>query len=144
MKKSVKMMLALALVVIMGVASQESYLADVRQFQIMKTQGKTGVTTNVYMPFYEEAITYKLKSLSGTCSYVAAKCVTDPKAENVYRINNSMRGYLYTKPDQATFKLWYHWYELQFRPQVTFVMSIEHNSTNLKNDTLTSTGSISY
>ena len=137
-------MVMLVMVIIMGFASQESFFADVRNFQIIKTQGKTGTTTNVYMPFYEETITYELTSLSGTCTYVAAKCTTDSKSQNVYRINNENRGFIHTKPDKETFKIWYHWAEISKRPKITFVMSIENNSSNLVNDTLISTGRISY
>lgn len=137
-------MVMLVMVIIMGFASQESFFADVRNFQIIKTQGKTGTTTNVYMPFYEETITYELKSLTGTCTYVAAKCITDPNSQNVYKINNEISGYIHTKPDKESFKMWYHWAEISKRPRITFIMSIENNSTNLINDTLTSTGSITY
>lgn len=38
MKKSCKMMVMLVMVIIMGFASQESFFADVRNFQIIKTQ----------------------------------------------------------------------------------------------------------
>lgn len=47
MKKSVKMIVALVLVVIMGFVSQESFLADTYNWQIIKTPGKTNVETSV-------------------------------------------------------------------------------------------------
>lgn len=143
MKKSKKMIVALALVVIMGFVSRESFFAYVDDWQIIKTPGLTNISTNAYMPYWDRDITYELSSLTGTCTYVAAKCVTDPADSLLYTIDNSLSGFLHSKPDSVTFRLNYSWFGEKSTVEATFKISIDNNSTNLINETLTATGSIS-
>lgn len=150
MKKSIKMMVVLALALIMGFVSQEDVFAANKatgaitySWQIMKMPGSTNVTTKVYLPYWENDIIYELDSLTGTCTYVVARCEADPVDDAYYTINNSLSGFEHTKPANETFRIKYTTWGILNKREVTLVMSIKHYSSNLINETLTSTGTVS-
>ena len=143
MKKRIKMIVVLVLVLGMVFVSSESYLAYAVNWQIVKTPGFTGVETEVHMPYWERDWTYELYSLTGTCTYVVAKCVTDPDDSLYYSIDNTISGFMHTKPDRVTFRLAYTWWGQINTVDSTFKISIEHNSNNLVSENLTATGAIS-
>ena len=146
MKKSIKMIVGLALVVIMGVCSQENVLATpaMKDWQIIKTPGKTNVQTTVTMPYHKGQTTYELISLTGTCTYVVARVEADPDDIWYYWLNVYNTSYEFTKPATQELLFAYTPQGILVQPNLTLVMSIKHNSTNLINETLTSTGTITY
>ena len=89
MKKSIKFMVILALVAILGITLQESVFAGEITWSATKTPGSTVANTVKDMPVYKGRITFSVTSLTGTCSYLVGKCVT---TENDYYINNSNRA----------------------------------------------------
>lgn len=142
MKKCIKMIVAWALVVIMGFISQESFLAGTYNWQIIKTPGKTDVETSVTTVYTRAKMTYELKSLTGTCTYVAAKVRADAGNDIFYYFNVPNRAYLFTKPATQTLALYITELGALYEPNIRIIMSIENNSTNIINETLTSTGTI--
>ena len=146
MKKIGKKIICIALAVLMMVSFQESILASpaVKEWSILKMPGRTNVETIVTIPYNRGEMAYELKSLTGTCTYVVAKVEADPEDKFYYYIDNNDYAYYFTKPAKVDIAFHITTLGKLVEPNFVFVMSINHNSTHLIDETLTATGTMSY
>lgn len=143
MKKNVKMIVALALAVIMVMASQESFLANDQDWNI-STTSSVNQTTEIVIPYYEGDITYKLTSLSGNCTYLVAECQPNAMYAAYYWMNNTAGCIRLTKPAEETFRMGFSSLGKSKRPDVSFIMYIDHNASAASNISLSAKGKICY
>lgn len=147
MKKNVKVIVALALAVIMTVASQEGFLAAATSNWTIDTNSAENEQAEIIIPYCKKNITYKLTDLSatpGTYSYLAAVCDTNGRDAALYWIGGEGGPIKFTKASKKVFQIEYSSYAEQSKPYVSFIIYIEHDATAASKASLNAEGLISY
>lgn len=145
MKKSVKMVVALVLALVMVVGTQESFFATTKYWTINKPIGSTQVSTEVEFPYYKGEITYQLTNwYNPSCSYFVVVCNYNPIYTAFYYIDGYHNGIRLTDADTVTFKMGFTNAGLQVQPNLSFVVRLEHNASNVSSVAMSATGAFRY
>lgn len=94
MKKLLKTLTSLVMAVAILVSTMEVASAATFTWTATKNPGTSIGVDTVEIPLYKGTMTFKVTNLTGSCSYLLGKCVSN---SSLYYINNTAKSVMITK-----------------------------------------------